>query len=315
MRTNWLTAVLLFHVLASAIWVFQAPEFTSDLVSLRLRLVSARSFCLVAMLVFFVQALSRGRLAQLARVFELLALIDAALVLKYGYGFLNSPSMDMTFIMTVYPIILFSKGSFHRPRFLSDLPDLVYRGLLVVIPVCALVVTPGSTAFFVLMFGTGSYFLIRKEWEKFVMLFAAMFISGFMVNAENIVSHSGRIDQWELLMKWWYENSSILWGTGTGTFQWLGPLVQNKTTNLFIWMHNEYLQILFEQGAIGLLLTCALVFVCLKRSFKVPWLFAVNVGFMMAMLTQFPLRFLTTQILALFLIRTSLEATQEGVEK
>ncbi len=299
-KSNLLIALIALSTLFSALMVSHNPQVLNHALDLKLRLVSARSFMTIVMLLFFTAKLSKDQIVNLWFVIEWVAVLNALLIIIFNNGFFNAYSADMAFVMAVFPAICF------RPHIHPWV-----RGAMISICVGGLLSTTGSTAFFALFCGMVSYFLVNKKW---LLVGASVVVTVTLgiymnTNATNFFTSPDRVSQWVRFFDFLVENKALVFGTGTGTFQWLGPMVQGGTENLFTWAHNEFLQILFEQGAVILIFSLVLIFLCLFQSLKLDWLFAVNMAFLMTMLTQFPLRFFVGQVMALTLVRVSLEDT------
>ena len=294
-KYGWTAFLLLTWILIDAVLIFSWPGYTVDTLSLRLRLVSARSFVLVAVLVYFVSSLHFWNVALLAKFFEVMVVIECGLYLYFGYGLVNAGSADMSFISMVYPMMLFRRKItwLRLPILLLPLACLFFK-------------VAGSTVFFSYAVGIGTYLLIRKKWFWFLLAVASLMATGYYVGENwsgGFFYNSGRFEPWLLIMNWWYEWANMWLGTGTGTFQWLGPTIQNKDVDLLVFLHNEYLQILFEQGLLGIGLMFSLIFICLKKAWKTPWLFSCCMSTLFVFSVQFPLRFLLPQIFVLLLVR------------
>jgi O-antigen ligase len=164
----------------------------------------------------------------------------------------------------------------------------------------------GATAIFVILTQILAYLIVTKR-KKWILLAMPVILGfGYLYKGENLISSSGRVSEWKLFMDWWLENSNRWIGTGSGTAQWLGPVIQAKTESLFVWFHNEYLQILFEQGIIGLGLAMALLVICIKKAWRRPWLLSTIGGIGFSFFTQFPLRFPISALFVLAIIRCAL---------
>ncbi len=133
------------------------------------------------------------------------------------------------------------------------------------------------------------------------------------MNGRDLYHSPDRLVQWEAFMRWWWDNINPFFGSGGGSFQWLGPNVQGVFTNpdpkaeFYMWAHNDILQAYLEQGLIGLGLAMSLLGVCLNKAWSRPWLIVSIAGVCACMLVQFPLRYVPGQLLVLALVRLSLE--------
>lgn len=119
------------------------------------------------------------------------------------------------------------------------------------------------------------------------------------VGAALIVQKSGvvlgkaeRLEHWRRYMAFWGANPrDIILGFGTGSFMWLSLLVDKFTPPMFLHMHSDWLQILFEQGVVGLALCLGVVVSAAYRVWSSPKLLAGVLGVCAFGLTYHPLRF------------------------
>lgn len=79
-----------------------------------------------------------------------------------------------------------------------------------------------------------------------------------------------RWDEYQLAAHFWWENINPWMGAGLGTFQVLGPAMQKWAgrSTLEVWMslHSDWLQTIFELGLVGLVLSIWLLFDSIKRA-------------------------------------------------
>ena len=342
-RVHLAASLLLAWVLISATLTAFQPFYTQDLLSLRLRLVSARSFILVTLLVFGVWSLDYFRTFTWLKIMKWIAAVNSIIVLimlhwyPRGLGIFNAGSMDTTFIAMCLPLYFYQQPTFEE----SNAKSLLIWGAGFAVSVLSIILTPGTTAFLVLAFSLTSYFLLTRKWAAVIGSLCLIVSIGIAMQGRELTNDSGRLGPWKIFMTWWWdgppenwrstdavlpdgwhnimewrvEHSPVLLGTGTGTFQWIGPAIQNTRDNIFIWMHNEYLQVLFEQGSVGLILMLWLILACLWRARNRPWLFATVMGACGACLTQFPLRYPVSQIFILLVIRACIDPVPREVSK
>ena len=308
-KFGFLAFLALSYVLISAINVFQWAPIMNDEFYLRLRSVSAASFAEIAMLVYFISSLRPRHIDWIISFFEVVLVVDLFVYLFNSYGIFNSGSMDMSFMAMAYPLLAF------RPIYSSSMLRIYWRLFLQVFPLlCLFFGIPGSACYMALASGIGAYLILNKKWKSAACSAVAVIGAGIFVlsHYDGFFSQSGRFEVWKLLFNWWKVNASWLLGTGTGTFQWIGPTLQinadpNQVHGFFIFMHSDYLQVLFEQGIVGLVLVLIMSMVCIYRSVRYPWLFASCLSSVVVLSLQFPLRFLFSQLLILILMRLCLD--------
>jgi hypothetical protein len=301
-RSSLIAGLTLGYVLITGILVAWNPPLVNALIDLRMRTVAGKSFGLVVLLTFFITHLDRKYISSMLLLFEVLAVVETVLLLTVGYGLWNADSMDASFVAMVYPISLL-RNKKHLPLWLHFI-------LVAVPPFMLFAPRVGSTAFVVMVAEVCAYFFITGK-GKLVLSIPVIIGVGLYLNGDRFMHHQDRTLQWEMFMQWLYVNNFYWTGTGLGSFQVLGPAIQNKTYDLFVWLHNDFLQVLFEQGIVGLSLAFMLTVQCLKRSMRTPWLFVSSIGTLVCGLTQFPLRFFVGQLFVFLLIRLSLEESYE----
>ena len=79
-------------------------------------------------------------------------------------------------------------------------------------------------------------------------------------------------------------------------------IVVGLERHLFFWLHNDWLQILFEQGPVGLVSVLVLSLYALKKSFRRPYLFGAGCAYCAVMLGNYPLRMALPSFIGVFLL-------------
>lgn len=69
---------------------------------------------------------------------------------------------------------------------------------------------------------------------------------------------NSRVEVWLAAMKWW-SNNGPWYGTGIGTWEWIGTYLRNDANQHFLWAHNDFVQMLVEGGVPGFWLLVAVV--------------------------------------------------------
>lgn len=169
----------------------------------------------------------------------------------------------------------------------------------------------GSTGIAALALGVTPYLLsLRLPWRRLAILGALAAVAALILipptDRIDFFSSRGRFNEWALIFKQYSEATPLraLFGFGPGSFEWLHPIYQLKNTTptqYFLWAHNEWLQVLFENGFIGF---AALMFTALKvlDGLKTPELKGLALAYGVTMLTTNPMRSAPFQILGAALI-------------
>jgi len=225
----------------------------------------------------------------------------------FSCAWLNNNSMDTSMIVVLLPFLT------HKIK------DLDYRVKLAIFAVPAftlLFVTESSTAFGALIVLGFTSFLFNM-WMIIPIMLGVI---GVLFQHKHFFETSGRFHIWVISMKYWWQNLNIWLGSGSGTFQRLAPMIQIPNEKpipteipgvvhfaLFPFMHNEYLQILFEQGILGFSTFMAFSASLLNKARLKPHVFSSLSVLGFVMLTQFPLRYFAGSLVAGFIARLALD--------
>lgn len=128
------------------------------------------------------------------------------------------------------------------------------------------------------------------------------------MNWGSFFSDSGRYSVWALTWSKIVSNSPNLFGFGLGTFELWGPDMVIKATgkqgSYWSWAHNEWLQILFETGWVGLGLTCLSIIRSVFLNLRNPSRVSLIIGFCILASTQSILRIYPLALLCALLMST-----------
>lgn len=105
----------------------------------------------------------------------------------------------------------------------------------------------------------------------------------------------------------------MIFGTGLGTFVWLGPIIQNQTQGIYLWMHSDPIQFLFEGGILGAVLVVPVIATPLWRSRNRPWLFCTLVGCVAMTVFQFHFRFFFPALFVLVILAEGIQDNEAEV--
>lgn len=322
-RLGWTYAIAIFYTVMSGIYVYQSQNPIWGPIQSKIDSTTAQTIIPLIFISSVVAMSPKEWIKGILDVIMWIMILNCFILVYAGYGIFNASSMDsaMTALMTPYLFWRTSHmhtNSIHFKYFYLSQPHLLLR----IIPIVAITMTQGSTAYFILAAACMTFVIHRKKYVYAIAALAVCVAAGAYTQGQAFLSTSQRWDHWKMFMEWWARDTWHLgggifnipdwdvkahhWiGTGTGTFNWLGPSIQNKITELFIYMHNEYLQTIFEQGYIGLILFLAVAVEFAIRGRKNPMLLTTLAALSVACLTQFPFRYLLTEIFVVCLIRVS----------
>jgi O-antigen ligase len=249
------------------------------------------------------------------------------------YFFLNNAAADASAIAFLFPLVAMRP----LPPFARNagLARLLYG-----LPVIAIGVSGSTTAVAALCLATVVYTVqVRKLLPKIQFKYYLMggtaalaFTIGMLhiFTPDGVNSDSGRFNVWKISLDFQNKTmsdealvnlqkrvppptlfyldrtSSLLWGVGAGSFQPLSADVQiangQHPSVLFPFMHNDWLQVVFEQGLFGALLLLVVGAAAVWKSLARPWLVTALFTYGAVMVTQFPFRYLSSALIGAFLL-------------
>lgn len=228
----------------------------------------------------------------------------------YCGGIWGNSSMNACSIAVMYPFIL--EHRFNKNYYINMLIKLL--------PVVAVMLTKSSMAYATLFVVCVIYSLtinkISIKTAKKIIISALISITLIYTFSEkNLFSSSGRFEIWRFqIKKTLPETCNIVTGCGTGTFNVIGKSAQlfsgllkqkvykNYKQPLWPTMHNEFLQIVFENGIIGGILVITLIMMACIKAWKYPALLTSFLGYITFSLGNWPLHMAYTAFLGVFLL-------------
>ena len=303
-------ALALFYSLASGIWLFQNPVEVWPGLMIRLDATAASAAIILVIISSIAAFLKTEHVKALLNFLAAVVYLNCFLVLFRGSGIFNAGSMDTAAAALFLPTMA---GFFYKNLAEGFKPFLL-------LPVITIFSRHGQTG--VILFCTTV--LIYLWWtgrKKTVFALAALALPvviyfGFHVleveRINTLNGYPGRLAAWQEGFKWWGPNANLFFGTGAGSYQWLGPSIANRKTQVYLFLHNEYLQCLFEFGFLGLVLWGSAAWSAFKKSFTNPLLFTTFILLFIMSFTQYPCRFFLTQLAIVLWIRLAQEETHGG---
>jgi hypothetical protein len=214
-------------------------------------------------------------------LFHLVLVIQLAVMLWNRHGILGASTFDAAFMAALLPIL---------PRLLWPVAGI---GIWIGCEGTALLVLVAQALAFLAFSG--------RKWIA-GGLAGSLAIIAFAFRDRLLEAGSGRVEHWTQFLRWWWEQDLVWFGAGLGTFQWLGPAIRDFENPVWTFLHSDWLQILFELGAVGLALALAFTWSLLRRC-QSPKDAALLAGVAALGLTYFPLHYLPTQIFVACVVR------------
>lgn len=291
---HWVAGVAIGYALISAAIVFQGPWELYPGLQFRLDQSAGQAFA--QLIIAAVIAGFRPTWVLIAA--QVLGIVNGILILFFGYGMFNASSADACFVVMGFHLFLHDTYGSDRG------PEALALAVYIIIVVSAIFITGGTTASAMCVVGALALFGLRPmAWACGIFAVAVTLATSGV--SEFINSH-GRFTEWARFLSWWSKNANPLFGTGTGTFEWLGPMIQARPKDLYLFMHNDYLQVLFEQGIMGLLLMLGVIGLCFWKTWHSPSWRALLASTCVMMGTQFPMRFFISGTIICTIIGASL---------
>lgn len=224
-------------------------------------------------------------------------------------GFIDVSGMNSCLIaVTILPII---------PILLRNLKEPL-MWFVIAINLTAIFISRGSIAYGVLAVGSLGYFIRSKKIHWALLAIVASLSIGLIAEGRELFDSAGRLEAYKIFTGAWW-NSRYFWdGFGVGTFQMLGQAIQRRTGFMmrtdgtpwmWLWMHNDWLETLFQQGIIGFSLIVALALEVFFRLYKSDnkEMLSVALGLASCAIFDYPSRCYQTAFLIIFTIIYSLK--------
>lgn len=284
-RAKWLGVIWLLLIQVTLFGSFALSPGVHTSIYFAQGMGAAQAVILIALMPFVVQYLDYW--VPIALLF--LGLLDAVYLLAGGGGMLTGSSFDTAMLAVLVPVALYALV----PK---------YRYWVALVFLAAIVRVGGSTAYLILTGELIVHVVQRKKLLEILGLIPAVGgIVGiaFLTHGSEIWNDNNRLDMWRTYLELYTRLST--WGKavgeGLGSFEWIGTLIKVNGQN-YVWMHNDWLQILFETGYIGLFIAvCLFVWKLKGRRDRM-----VVVGFAICMCFYSPLRFVYGQVIAVWLL-------------
>lgn len=157
---------------------------------------------------------------------------------------------------------------------------------------------------------------LRARYGRFIylapVLVAVVFVVGYMLQGSQLWNNNSRFNMWTWFFEFWDRQDLFthIFGFGTGssrTFMPLAEVEHGMETGWYFWLHNDWLQILFEQGVAGFVALIIAAGTLVYKARYTPCAMAFLFAFGAIMLVNFPLHW---PVHALLLAAVIAPATQ-----
>lgn len=231
-------------------------------------------------------------------------------------GFLPNYSMASCMVSIVFPLALYQIFAVDMPKW--------WRPVAVTCVVTALPTiwmsqsSIGFASFAVMIcaivLGWG-YIFARKHLLNGVIVcilfLASVWSVGRVIDPQwATFTQISRFKMWPAVFDFWLDKGSFWFGMGLGSFRHFGSVIQTQINvevgHWWLWAHNDWLQVLFETGVIGLSATILVVVAAMWSALKACRidLFASIVGICAVSAGNYPLR-LAEFVIAVTIVMTA----------
>lgn len=176
----------------------------------------------------------------------------------------------------------------------------------------------GSTALLIVAAQAFAYTIKKTDtlgW--FLVLMGCLFGIAYLHHTGAWLDGSERLQKYDQFMRFWFYGRTdqipyamptrpywkwVIAGVGPGTFMWFSLIFDHFKGNLFLQMHSDWLQILWETGVVGLGLTIAVFMRAAKNAWNDVKLLSALFGCAAFGITYHPMRWFPTALLTTLIV-------------
>lgn len=295
-QIGWTFTLSWMFFLLHCVWFGFNPWFTSSGLSagvvFKLVLSVKENWILLAALPSLILLISDRNCAQLFRWLFIFFAVDAVyIIFGSGRGLMDAGNFDAAVMACVVPALF------------TMIDKKSYTDWLGIILLCIpIIFIKGESSKACLLIWAAAYYFSQGRWKIWVPIVAAGIAALVLIpEASNL---SNRELLWSGAIKWLYGSDRLWSGVGLGGTSAILPLFKSMPYRAYL-MHNDYVQILFDTGVLGLLFFLAVVLKTLWGLRRIPNMFASAVAFSALMLTYHPTHFIVPAIYLLIIVRIS----------
>lgn len=226
------------------------------------------------------------------------------------YAMLNNGTADACFISCMIPYSLLKR--------LDKSKDILF----LIVMCISIILSKSNTAIASLGVGLAASLFPRVSFKKFlIIIIPSFFAIIFMVyfgTGSRFLQDSGRAFVYRGTWEFFKQFANPLIGFGTGTFTVWGLAWQKAhymtvepghAVSLWLWLHQEELEILFENGIVGLISVLIMVGFMFKKLYS-SYCFPILCVYFFTSLTEMPLRLWVTQLLGICLMAIAFKSEE-----
>jgi hypothetical protein len=341
-RLHWSIAFAFVSTIVSALSVFAFPKARysgPSGASFDAQASEAAFYVLVLMLPFLF--LRRKHLNALIEGVSWLCLLDSCFVIAQGVfgsdpmyrgGFFGNSSINACLIAFTYPFLVFRPVvRYYDPKSFESIKAnpvfVLWDTFKVLAPMAAVFISGSSMAFGAMLIASEVNTLLDNRSTKglrilsAVVLMIILSVAAYVTFGTHLVDDSDRFKMWSIAMQWWDVNANAWFGTGVGSYFLLGPHIQTlnhyREGFWWIWLHNDWLQLVFEQGIVGLasfvIVLISVVRACFKS--KQYWVLSAALAYAFTSLGNYPARLMVHGLIGIFICVLAFKLPKNYKEK
>lgn len=279
--------------------------------------VTAQSSLIIFMTVFLFSCLDTKTIRLFARSLPWIAIVSSVFSI-YDFartpwiararGIMGNATMDPMLIGILFPVCF-------------ELIDPKIRGkkwftiLVFVLTITSIILSMSSIGYGAI---TLSMLILLLSLEKItfkqlmgsVLAFITVFYIGRFYSERPLFHTSYRFGIYQIAFDYFYAHCSMVTGCGVGTFWGYGPMMGDgleftKEAGVFPWLHSDWLQIGFELGSVGLIISILsalkIILNCLKN--KRYYILASVVSYSGSMMFNMPIHWFWSLFIGIILAR------------
>ncbi len=307
-KTNWYGAIFFTFAMVMALYRYHWPQILipelGPIVRATMGSLSASAAVFVLTIVLFFLVMRDDLVEWFYEIFAWIGAGSAIWIIgqfiagNKASSFMLNEAQDGTLLACMLPLVLFSQRRL--------------KWAFIALYVAAIFVTRASTPLMGFGLAVFSYLWFSKRRMLAIAAGPVIFTIAYLYLGQFELFHNnGRLELWTLAIDFYQTKVNRFIGAGLGSYFFYGPgiqFTQNKLVSqnlIYIWLHNDWFQILFELGAIGSILSVLFYFSCLMESFKKPAIFCCLLIFGITDLTQMHLHQFMSAMFICWLCRTS----------
>lgn len=278
------------YLLASSIWTAFYPFVDITYLDKALAFQLPGSAAQAALITLLLPiAIFRANNSWLKTLFKAVAVIESIALLGFDHTLFYGTTFSSAYCLICLPLIDIKKSKWDWLMVLPLFTFMVYGGstaLAIALIYCAFTYRIADKPLCVILFSLGIYILTRLH--------------------PQVLEFNGRLEMWREYYWQFFNHMPLMQGTGIGTWEWIGPfLFKASDGSRFLWVHNDFLQMLFEGGLIGFALMFVVIVEVLWLVRTRPKLLMMSLAFLVFMFTYYPMHWTVTQCLALYIVKRS----------